>query len=394
MMQSPPLGARLNRLQHRALLAGAGGAALCVLGVWLNPVQFFRSYLLAYLFWLGIALGCLAIVMLHHLVRGAWGAVIQRLLESGSRTLPLMALLFVPLLFGLHDLYSWARPAAVASDELLRHKSPYLNTPFFVLRLVGYFVAWIAVASFLNRWSLQHDRISDWPSGRPLRRRLQMLSGPGLVLYGLSATFAAIDWIMSLEPHWYSTIFGMTFVVGQVLAALAFIIVALALVLDFEPFASVVSQTHIHDLGNLLLAFVMLWAYIAFSQFLIIWSGNLPEEIPWYLHRTQGGWQWIGLLVLVFHFALPFLLLLSRRTKRRMRMLSRVAGGLIGMAFLGLYWLVMPAFHPAKLHVHWLDLVAPMAVGGLWLACFLWHLQRREMLPRHAPHLQRVADHG
>jgi hypothetical protein len=394
MMQSQPLRARLNRLQHRALIAGAGGVALCVLEVFLNPVQFFRSYLLAYLFWLGIALGCLAIVMLHHLVRGAWGAVIQRLLESGSRTLPLMALLFVPLLFGLHDLYSWARPAAVASDELLQHKSPYLNIPFFVLRLVGYFVAWIAVAHFLNRWSLQHDRIPDWPTGRPLRRRLQMLSGPGLVLYGLSATFAAVDWMMSLEPHWYSTIFGMTFVIGQALAALAFVIVALALVLDCEPFASVVSQTHIHDLGNLLLAFVMLWAYIAFSQFLIIWSGNLPEEIPWYLHRTQGGWQWIGLLVLVFHFALPFLLLLSRGTKRRVRLLSAVAGGLVVMGFFGLYWLVMPAFHPGKLYVHWLDLVAPIAVGGLWLACFLWHLQRREMLPLHAPHLQRVADHG
>ena len=394
MTQSATLGPHLQRLQQRALMVGVGGLGLCVVGVFLNPGQFFRAYLLAYLFWLGLALGCLAIVMLHHLVRGAWGAVIQRILEAGTRTLPLMAVLVVPLLFGLHDLYIWARPQAVANDELLRHKSLYLNVPFFMLRTGVYFLVWIGLAYGLNRWSLLHDQAQEHLHERALRRRLQLLSGPGLVLYGITVTFAAIDWAMSLEPYWYSTIYGIVFMVGQGLATLAFAIIALALVADFAPFADVVAPAHFHDLGNLLLAFVMLWAYIAFSQFLIIWSGNLPEEIPWYVHRTQGGWQWIGLVLLVFHFAVPFLLLLSRGTKRRAQTLATVALAILCMQLVDLFWLVMPAFHPAGLYVHWLDVVASLGIGGLWIAVYVWQLQRRPLLPLHEPRLQGALDHG
>jgi hypothetical protein len=384
----------LNRIQRRALMIGAGGVVLCLLGAFLNPVSFFRAYLLAYLFWLGIALGCLALLMVQHLVRGAWGAVIQRILEAGSRTLPLMALLFIPLLFGLQALYIWVRPEAVAGDDILQHKSAYLNVPFFVLRLVVYVVVWSGLAYLMSRWSFRHDHIDDWASGRPLRRRLQLWSGPGLVVYGLTATFASIDWMMSLEPHWFSTIYGFVFVVGQVLTALAFAVVALALLADFEPFAGVVTSSHFHDLGSLLFTFVMLWAYIAFSQFLIIWSGNLSEEIPWYVHRIQGGWQWVGLALLVFHFAVPFFLLLSRFTKRHASLLAPLAGVLIVMQWVDLWWLVMPAFYPSQLHVHWLDGVAPLGMGGIWIAVFIWYLRGRALLPQHDPRLQREVEHG
>jgi hypothetical protein len=259
---------------------------------------------------------------------------------------------------------------------------------------VVYAVAWSSLAYLLNRWSFQHDRIEDWASGRPLRRRLQLLSGPGLVVYGLTATFAAIDWMMSLEPHWFSTIYGFVWIVGQVLTALAFAVVALALLADFEPFAGVVTPSHFHDLGNLLLTFVMLWAYIAFSQFLIIWSGNLSEEIPWYVHRIQGGWQWVGLLLLVFHFVLPFLLLLARFTKRNQSMLAPLAGLLIVMQWVDLFWLVMPAFHPSRLYLHWLDGVIPLGMGGLWIAVFLGYLKGRALLPQHDSRLYRGVEHG
>jgi hypothetical protein len=388
------LRAYLIRIQQRSLLIGAAGVILCLVGVFLRPTHFFRAYLLAYLFWLGIALGCLALLMLQHLVRGAWGAVIQRLLEAGSRTLPFMALLFVPLLFGLQTLYSWAQPVVVAADEILQHKSPYLNVSFFLLRLLVYVVAWSSLAYLLSRWSLQHDRIGDWANGRPLRRRLQLLSGPGLVVYGITATFAAIDWMMSLEPHWFSTIYGIVFIIGQALAGLAFVVVALARLKDFEPFTGAVTTSHFHDLGNLLLMFVMLWAYIAFSQFLIIWSGNLTEEIPWYVHRIQGGWQWVGLLLLVFHFVLPFFLLLSRFTKRNLSMLVPVAGALLVMQWVDLFWLVMPAFYPAGLQVHWLDVTAPLGMGGIWIAVFVWYLLGSALLPQHDPRLQEVVEHG
>ncbi|HSX82354.1 MAG TPA: hypothetical protein VLQ80_27805 [Candidatus Saccharimonadia bacterium] len=394
MTQSATLQAHLRRLQQRSLIVGVSGLGCCLVGVFLNPGQFFRSYLLAYLFWLGLALGCLAIVMLHHLVRGAWGAVIQRLLESGTRTLPLLAVLVVPLLFGVHDLYIWARPQAVASDALLQHKSLYLNVPFFMLRTGVYFVVWIGVAYCLNRWSLLHDQAPDLPTERSLRRRLQLLSGPGLVLYGITTTFAAIDWAMSLEPYWYSTIYGVLFIVNQGVATLAGAIICLALLWDREPFASVVVPAHFHDLGNLLLTFVMLWAYVAFSQFLIIWFGNLPEEIPWYVHRTQGGWQWIGLSLLVVHFVLPFLLLLSRGVKRGVPRLAAVALAIMCMHLVDLFWLVMPAFHPVGLYLHWLDVVAPLGIGGLWVAVFVWQLQRRPLLPLHDPRLQGALEHG
>jgi hypothetical protein len=379
----------LDRLQRRALVVGVVGLLLCLGGALLSPSQFFQSYLFAYLFWLGIALGCLAIVMLHHLTGGAWGLVIRRILEAAAMTLPLMAVLFVPLLFGLHDLYLWARPAAVASDTSLQHKSPYLNVSFFAIRTSVYFVVWIVMAYLLRRWSLMQDRTAD----PDLPRRLRLLSGPGLALYGLTVTFASVDWVMSLEPHWYSTIYGMLIAIGQWLTGMAFVIIILALLAKSASLADVLSPQSFHDLGNLLFAFIFLWGYIAFCQYLLVWSGNLPEETPWYLHRMAGGWKWIALILIAFHFAVPFLLLLSRDIKRSAGILSAVAAAIVFIHLVNQFWMVAPAFYPRGLHLHWLDFVAPAGIGGIWFAVFIWQLKGRALLPLHDPHLQEILAH-
>lgn len=387
---SSALGPDLRRIQQRALIVGVVGLAFCLVGAVFNPAQFFRSYLLSYMLWTGVALGCLAILMLQYLSGGMWGLVIRRLLESATRTLPLMALLFVLVALGLRTLYVWARPEAVAASEALRHKQSYLNVWFFLIRAVAYFAVWIGVSHLLNKWSRQQDETDDvkW------RRRLQLLSGPGLVLYGLTVTFASIDWIMSLEPEWFSTIFGVLIMGGQGVSAIAFIIVVSFWLVQREPKSGVFAPARFHDLGNILLTFVMLWAYFAFSQLLIIWSGNLPEEIPWYLYRLQSGWRGVGILLVVFHFALPFLLLLSRDFKHSARRLALLAAGILLMRVVDLLWLIAPRFHQKGLYVHWMDFVAPIGLGGLWLAFFLHQLKQRPLLPLQDPYLKEVLDHG
>lgn len=379
MDSADSLPAGFERLRQRALLVGGGALVLCGVGAYLNPTQFFRSYLVAFLFWLGISLGCMAVVMLHHLTGGAWGDVVRRPLESGAMTLPLMAALVVPILLGMSRLYSWARPDASSGEGFGPFKKFYLNPAMFLARTAVYFAAWIAIAYFLNRWSEEQDRTGE----ASLADRLQTLSGPGLGIYGLTVTFASIDWAMSLEPGWSSTIYGMMFVAAQGLVALAFGILVLKLLAQYQPLSEVVSPSHFHDLGNLLLAFVMLWAYLAFSQFLIIWSGNLQDEIPWYVTRGRGGWAWVAVFLIVFHFAVPFVLLLSRDVKRRMQVLAGVAGGLLLVAWLAAYWIVMPAFDFAHEgpRFHSLDLLAPLGIGGVWVAWFIWRLQPRALVP-------------
>jgi hypothetical protein len=372
---------RWDLMQKRSLAVGLIAAVLCAGGALIFPPVFFRAYLSAYIFWIGIPVGALALLMLHHLVGGRWGFMIQRVLEAAIQTLPLMALLFIPLLFGLPDLYPWARTEVVAADPLLQQKAAYLNIPFFIARTVGYFAVWIVLGRLLVTWSLQQDRSAD----DTLTLRLQRLSGPGLVLYGLTVSFAVIDWIMSLEPKWYSTIFGMIFMVSFGLAAMALAILATRFLETEKPLAQVVSPDRRHDLGNLLLALVMFWAYLNFSQFLLIWSENLAEEIPWYLHRIGGGWEWVAVALILFQFALPFILLLSRNTKRDSRTLAAVAAAILFMHWLDILWMVVPTFYPAQFHFHWLDITAPVAIGGLWLAAFIGYLKARSLLPLHDP---------
>jgi len=394
MSQPARVQSRLDWLQRAALLVGAAGLIGCGIGAFLNPTQFFHSYLLAYLFWLGLGLGCLGILMVHYLAGGAWGAILRRALEAGMNTLPLMALLFVPLLFGLRELYSWARPEAVASDELLHQKSAYLNTPFFVLRLVVYFLAWLTVAYVLKRWSRQQEEATEWVIRDASARRLALFSGVGLVIYSITMTFAAVDWAMSLEPQWYSTIYGIIFLVGQLLGAMAFAVIITALLADDAPLVEIITPEHLHDIGNLLLTSVLFWAYIAFSQLVIIWSGNLPEEIRWYVQRTQGGWQWVGVALALLQFAVPFILLLSQDIKRHVRRLAMIAAGILFMHLVEVFWIVMPTFYRQGPSLHWLDVGAILGVGGVWLAMFVWQLKGRAFLPLHDPSLQGAPAHG
>jgi hypothetical protein len=377
----------IARFRLPAFFVGAAALGVCAIGGFFAPAQFFHSYLFAFLFWAGVALGCLAVAMLHHVTGGAWGLPIRRPLESGSRTLPLLAVLFLPIAVGARRLYEWADPAAVARDPVLQHKSAYLNVPFFLGRAVLYFAAWFALAYFLNRWSLEQDATGD----RPIARRLQLLSSGGLILYGLTVTFASIDWAMSLEPHWFSTMYGVLFIAGQGLSAFAFIILVLVLLSGSPPLAGYVGPKHFHDLGKLMLAFVMFWAYVSFSQYLIIWAGNLPEEIPWYLRRLQGGWGWIGAALLVFHFILPFLMLLPASANRNPRTLAAVAGLVVLMRLVDVFWLTKPAFGGVRFRLHWMDLLAPIGIGGLWLATFLWQLGKRPLLPVNDPEFQQQA---
>jgi hypothetical protein len=380
----------LARLRRPALVGGIALLAVCAVAALLGSEHFYRSYLLAFLFWTGIAVGCMAIAMLNHLTGGAWGAVMRRPLESGAATLPLMALLFVPIALSLHRLYEWSHAEALARDPLLRHKSAYLNPAFFIGRTLVYFAGWIFLAQLLRKWSLDMDRNAD-PARR---RRLQLFSSIGLVVYGLTVTFASIDWVMSLEPHWYSTMYGVLFIIGQALGAFSLMIAVTVLLARREPLSEVVTRDTLQDQGKLLLAFVMLWSYVAFSQFLIVWSGNLPEEVTWYIARFRGGWGAVGLLLVVFHFFIPFVLLLSRTTKRAPRVLGATAALVLVMRFVDLVWLVLPAFSRERLRIHWMDLALPLGMGGVWLAFFLWQLGRRPLVPANDPSLSRRPAHG
>jgi hypothetical protein len=370
-----------------------GGVALiiCVIGALFSPDQFFRSYLFSYLFYLGMTLGCMALVMLQYLSGGSWGIVIRRITESATRTIPLLAFLFLPILIGIPKLYSWSHDEVVKADPLLQHKHLYLNVPFFIVRVLIYFLGWWMFAHFLNKWSREQDTGGRDPRGR----RLQLLSGPGLIFYALSVTFASVDWVMSLEPHWYSTIFGLLFVAGQGLSALSLCIAFLVILSDEGgPLEGVIGPSHLHDIGKLLLTFTMLWAYFSFSQFLIIWSGNLVDEIPWYMERLKGGWGWIGLLLVVFHFAFPFAMLLSQSLKRAGQKLIRIAALVIVMRFVDLFWIVAPASSKGGFRVHCMDFLAPVGIGGLWLGAFLFQLQKWPLLPVRDPHLEEAIARG
>jgi hypothetical protein len=375
------------RLQRTALIAGVVGLVLSAIGWIVTPDQFFRSYLLGFLYWFGIALGSMAVLMIHHIAGGAWGAVIRRLLESSIATLPLLALLFVPIVLGIHHLFEWSHAEVVAKDAVLQAKAAYLNTPFFVVRAVVYFAVWILLAALFRRWSLEQDRAAD----PRVTLRMELLSRGGLVVYGLTVTFAVVDWAMSLEPHWFSTVYGLLMMGGQGLAAFAFVIPLAVLLSRQDNIGRFFAPAQFHDLGNLMLAFLMIWAYMSFSQLIIIWYGNLPEETAWYLHRSQGGWKIVGYGLLVLHFAIPFGLLLSRRLKRTGTQLALVALWLLAMRFVDLFWLVRPIFSPQSALPHVLDFTAVIGIGGVWLWFFVGRLAQHPVLAVKDPSLPEIA---
>jgi hypothetical protein len=370
--------AQLQRVQRWSLLAGVIALALCVLGAIFDPAQFFRAYLAAYQFYLGIALGGFVIVMIYHLTGGAWGFLIQRILEAEMRTIPYLAALFIPLAFGLGSLYLWANPEEVAADKELQHKQIYLNVPFFLIRAALFFVLWTAFAWLLDRWSRRQDETGD----ESFAERQANMSGPGLIVFGISITFAAVDWLMSLQPHFRSTIYGPLVVTGQILSGHAVALIVLAWLAPKSPIADVVSLKALNDLGNLLFTFLVVWAYMVWFQFMLVWIANLPYEVLWYAPRSSGGWLWVAYALLVFHFIIPFSLLLSRDIKQHLPTLAKIAGLLLTTHLVYGYYLVMPSFPTTTLLEHWMDYLMPIGLGGLWLWCFLRELQRRPLLAR------------
>jgi hypothetical protein len=388
---SPQWERDVDRVRQRSLGIGIISLLVCMIGGFFWPDQFFRAYLFSYMFYIGLTLGCMALVMLQYLSGGAWGLVIRRITEAVTRTIPLLGILFLPVLVGMKSLYLWSHDDLVQADPVLQHKHLYLNVPFFIGRAVFYFAGWFIFAHFLNKWSHEHEVSGRDPQGR----RLQLVSGPGLGFYGLSVSFAAVDWVMSLEPHWFSTIYGFLFIAGQGLSACAFCIAVLVILSrDGGPLSGVIGPSHLHDIGKLLLTFTMLWAYCSYSQFLIIWSGNLSDEIPWYMERLKGGWQWIGILLVLFHFAFPFALLLSRSLKRTGRTILQIAALMLVMRFVDLFWQVTPGITKTGLRVSWMGFLAPLGIGGVWLAMFLFQLKKWPLLPVRDPHLDEAIAHG
>jgi len=304
-------------------------------------------------------------------------------LEAGALTIPLLAIFFIPVLIGMNDLYPWTHGHEITETKL-QHKSEYLNVSFFIGRSVLYFILWSLLAWFLSSWSREFDRTGD----PKYTRRLQILSGPGLVLFVLSVTFWSFDWLMSLEPEWYTTAYGFIMVSAQGLSAMAFAIVVMSWLEKHPPLSQSVTAGHFHDLGNLLLAFLMFWTYCAFSQYLIYWSGNIPEEVSWYVHRSQGGWIYFAYVLIFVHFVLPFLLLLSRRVKQRHTAMGLLALGILAVRAVDTYWLILPAFYHEGIALHWLDLVLPLALGALWILTFLSILKRRPLLPLAVPEFE------
>jgi hypothetical protein len=378
-------------LSHWMRIGGGAGLLFLlasIIGGVFRPAQFFHAYLFGYLFWVGVALGSLALLMTQYLSGGAWGVVTRRTLEAASRTLPLLAVLFVPIALGISRLYPWAHPDEVAHDDVMRHRSGYMNPEWFIVRAIAYFAIWIALMWLLNHWSREEDEGGD-------RLRLfERLSAPGLILYVFTVTFSAVDWAESLFAHWFSTIWGFLFVAGQGLSAMGVTIIACSVLSQWRPMSEAFRTSHLHDLGKLLLMFVMLWAYFSFSQLLIVWSGNLTSEIPWYFVRWHGSWAVVGVGIALLEFLIPFLLLLSRSLKRNRIALGSVVMLLLIMRLVDLYWIVVPALDRNGFSANWMQFSAPLGLGGIWVAAFLWELKRRPLLPIGAPNLQEALSHG
>ena len=390
-LMAPPVA---RTIQQGSFLIGGIFTVLALVGAFLQPDQFFRSYVLGFMDWLALPLGCMALLMLTHMTGGTWAQAVRRIFEAASRTIPLMAVLFIPILLGTKRLYVWMHPQDFPTDKHLQEITrSYLTFGGFVSRAVLYFAIWLVWMYFLNRWSAEQDEPGQAPRSN---WRFRALSGPGLILYAFTITFASIDWIMSMDPSWISTIYGLLFVAGQLLNAICFTVVVATILAKYKPASDFLKADYIHDYGKLMLTFVMVWAYFSFSQWLIIWAGNLPDEISWYLRRLHGGWQVVGLSLALFQFAFPFLFLLSRSFKRKLRALVWLAGWLMVMRFVDLFWLIEPNYNK-QVHLSWLDIVVPMAIGGFWFGLFFRNLASRPLLPLYdvnTPAVLEPAHHG
>ena len=379
--------ASVNRVQTLGWIFGGAALVLAIVGAFVSPDKFYPAYLFSYLLVLGLTLGSLGLLMLQHLTGGQWGIMIRRPLEAASRNVWLILLMFVPIVLGMKRLYSaWLTP----SEPLTGYQLRYLTRPGFFFRAVIYFAIWIVLAWLFRSWSKQQD---ENPDDLRVTRRIKMLAGPGVILYILAMTFAAIDWVMSLSPHWASTIYGFIFVGAQAISAMSLMIIVVVALSGSEPYSGFLQTRHLHDLGKLLFAFNMLWAYFDFSQLLIIWSGNQPEEISFYRTRLSGEWGVVAVIVLIFSFGLPFLILLSQRVKRDPGLISKVALWMLVFRLVDLYWMTRPEFTPTSAVPSWLDIVVPVALIGLWVGFFAMNLKQRPLLPLGDPKLAEVLAH-
>jgi hypothetical protein len=391
---APALIGVLRRYQHIASFVGLLGLAGLIVGLFTGGAQqFLRSYLVGFWLWFGAGVGCLLMLMTQYLTGGAWGIMIRKPLEAGAKTIYLFILGFLPLLFGHESLYWWTTKEGQA-DAMIQAKSLYLNMPFVWVRYVVYALFLITTTYFLLKWSRQEAETKS----TEFSAKLEKLSGPGVPILFLLMTWCAVDYLMVLEPHWYSTVYGFMVVIGWAFTALAIAVAILGVLAQFSPFNQALTKKHLHDLGKLLLAVTMLWAYLQFSQLLITWSGNLPQEIIWYVKRWNGGWGWVGLVVLIGHFCLPFLLLLWQPIKKNLRTITAVAIYMVIVHAVDVFSLVEPNFAKRIVDIHFsisiLDILAPIGFGGLWLAMFFRNLQTMPLLPTGAPDLQKALNHG
>ena len=385
-----PQGTPLPGLRQFGMTVGVLGVVLAIIGFFMSPVdRFYQAYLVAYTFWMGVILGSMALLMVQHLSGGVWGIVLRRPFEAAVRTLPFMTILFFPIVLGMHSLYEWSHEGIADTDPIIAAKALYLNTPFFLLRQVIYFAIWNLIGFLLTKWSQEHDRSGD-PA---LLGKLSTLSGAGLCIYFLTVTFAMVDWTMSVNPHWFSTIWGMLYIGGQGLSAFAFGIVVLVMLARVAPLNRVLTSHHFHDLGKFLFAFLMLWAYLQFSQFLIIWSANIPEEIPHYLNRWENSWKYLSIFIVVGHFMVPYALLLSRDLKRNHGKLQIIAAWILFARIADYWWHVAPELHHDGLTISLLDVALPLVLGGIFISLFVAQLGGRSLLPVNDPALEKALHH-
>lgn len=377
----------LDRFQRMALIVGAAGTILTALGALLGVSQFFYSLLFAFFFWLTLTAGSMLMLMIQHLTGGVWGLMLRRMLEAAVMNWILLGLVFIILITGLGVIYPWARPEEVAASEIMQKKAAYLNAPFFIVRGIIYFALMIGLGLLLNRLSDQQD---TQPSTR-LNERLRNISGPGIPVLVLIFTLATTDWGMSLDPEWFSSMYPTTLMVEGMVAVFAWSILALAYMKSRKLLPYTLPIDRLHDIGKFMFAFSVVWAYVNFSQLLIIWSGNIPEETPWHYYRMNNGWQIPGLMLLIGHFFVPFLGFMSRHPKRNLFFSSLMAGWMVFMQFVFVFWVVMPSFFKEGFHIHLLDITALVGLGGLWVALWARTLKSRPLLPPNDPRMELLA---
>ena len=382
------LGPRASSVERISGVVGALGLLLCVAGFFSNRAQFFQSYLFAFIYWGGFAIGGLGVLLLNNTVGGSWGVTARRFLEAKMRTLPLVFLFFLVLLLGLKEIYPWTHADLVSHNGYLHQRAPYLNVPFFVVRVIIYFGLWLFWG-----WRLGHmfDRQDATGDNLALRLRMSRFAAPGLLIFTMSATFAYIDWILSADAQYYSTIYGGMILIGAVLQTFALTIIVMILSSSGDRFGGRINYSILHDLGNLMFAFTIFWTYLSASQLIITWPANLPQELQWYLDRVNGFWKWVTAFIALTMFAIPFLALLSQAAKRDPKRLIKIAFWLLVARAVDVFWIVTPTFRAvspsaplATSHsftVYWTDFAAFFGLGGIWIYAYLRQLRRRPLLP-------------